>query len=154
MRYTIYILILFLFSSTLLLNFLHATSVIIPQNIILDSGQSYTYNAIPSQIGGSYQWASNSLNMISCTSNYCTISAPNVLSYSQYTLNVIYSSGNSVAYNQSEIGVYPKISLSQIMPNNTAIDLGQSIILHSNLSGGSGNYLYQWGAPSRIKKKG
>lgn len=144
MRYAMYIILVLFLSFANILSFTHASSLIIPQNIVLDSGQSYTYNAIPSQIGGSYQWVSNGLNTISCTSNYCTITSPDVLAYSQYTLNVIYSVGNSITYNQSEIGIYPKMQLSNITPNNTEIDLGQSIVLGSNVSGGSGKYLYQW----------
>jgi hypothetical protein len=119
-------------------------ATISPSSAVIDLGQSVAFNSIVT--GGkspySYQWYLNGSAVSGATSSAWTF-APISAGYYQVYLNVTDSMGieatSNVAY--ATVNSLPTVSTS---PATVVMDVGQSRMFTSTVSGGTTPYSYQW----------
>jgi hypothetical protein len=123
---------------------------ITPNFVTLDVGQSQVFTSIVSN-GTSpylYQWYLNGVAVSSATIPTWTFAPASTGSYTVY-LNVTDGVSTIVISNNAIVTVN-KVPLVTISPSSATLNIRQSQLLTSNLTGGSSPYSYQWylnGAP-------
>jgi hypothetical protein len=113
-----------------------STSVNVGQTIIFTSNVA---GGVPPY---SYQWYVNGNTVSGATSSSYTFSSNSPGTYSIY-LKVTDSSGTSESSNDITITVNPPLSVA-ITSSASSVDVGSSLKLTSQVSGGVSPYVYQW----------
>jgi hypothetical protein len=121
------------------------TVSISPTSYVMDLSQSVTFASVVS--GGTtpytaYQWYLNSAPVPGATSPAWTFTPTSAGSYQVY-LNVTDSAGATAKSNVATVTVNLTLAVS-ITPTSATMDLGQSQLFTSTVSGGSSPYSYQW----------
>jgi len=120
------------------------TVSISPSSVTMDVGQSQTFTS--TVVGGSspysYQWYLNGAPVSGATNPTWTFTPTSAGSYIVY-LNVTDSTSRTVKSNVASVTVNPALSVS-ILPSSVTMDVGQSQLFTSSVSGGTSPYTYQW----------
>jgi len=118
--------------------------IISPNSATIDLGQSKTFTSSPS--GGtspySYQWYLNSAPVSGATNPSWTFTPASTGTYQVY-LRITDNAGQSATSNTANVNVNPVLSVS-IMPLSVIMDVGQSQLFTSSVSGGTSPFSYQW----------
>jgi hypothetical protein len=119
-------------------------------SVTLDVGQSQVFTS--SVTGGTspfaYQWFLNGTAVSGATSSTWTFAPGSSGPYSVY-VNVTDNVGSNAKSNVAAVTVNPALHVS-ISPGSVTLDVGQSKLFTSSVSGGTGSCTYQWyldGAP-------
>jgi hypothetical protein len=117
---------------------------ILPNSVTMDVGQSKQFTSTIS--GGTspytYQWYLNGAPVSGATSASWTFTPSSAGSYTVY-LKVTDAVSMIVTSNTVPVTVNGALSVS-ITPSSTTIDVGQSQLFTSTVSGGTSPYTYQW----------
>jgi hypothetical protein len=117
---------------------------IAPASAVLDVGLSQLFTS--TDIGGtlpfSYQWYLNGVAVPGATNPTWTFTPASSGSYTVY-LNVTDSTNTRVKSNVASVTVNPALLVS-ISPTSTTLDMGQSQMFTSSVSGGMSPFSYQW----------
>lgn len=120
------------------------TVTISPVSMIMDVGQFLQFNS--TVLGGippfAYQWCLDNASIYGSTNPTWTFFPVAAGSYSVY-LNVTDSVGAKAKSNITLVTVNPAL-LVTILPSSATIDLDQSMMLNSSISGGTFPFNYQW----------
>jgi hypothetical protein len=123
---------------------------ITPTIVAVDMGQSQLFTSTVS--GGTssftYQWCLNGSKMPGATGSTWNFTPSSNGSYNIY-VNVTDSAGYTAESNVASTVVNPSLSVS-VSPTSVLMDVGQSTLFTSTISGGTSPYAYQWylnGAP-------
>ena len=120
------------------------TVSISPTSVIMDVGQPVTFTSSVS--GGTppytYQWYLDDVPVPSATSSTWAFTPSSPGSYEVY-LNVTDDVGVTAKSNIASVTVNPALTVS-ISPTAVTIDVGQSQLFTSTVSGGTPPYTYQW----------
>jgi len=126
------------------------TVTISPSSATMDVSQSQTFTS--TVVGGStpysYQWYLNGALVSGATNPTWTFTPTSSGSYTVY-LNVTDSTSKKVKSNVASVTVNPALSVT-ISPGSVTMDVGQSQLFTSSVTGGTSPYSYQWylnGAP-------
>jgi outer membrane protein assembly factor BamB len=117
---------------------------ITPGSVTMDVGQSQLFASAVS--GGTspftYQWYSNGTAVPGATSSTWNFTPSSSGSYNVY-VNVTDSVGFTAKSNIAAVAVNPALSVG-VSPSSVVMDVGQSQLFTSNVSGGTPPYIYQW----------
>jgi outer membrane protein assembly factor BamB len=117
---------------------------IAPSSVTMDVGQQKLFTSTVS--GGtspfSYQWYSNGTAVPGATSSTWNFTPSSSGSYTVYA-NVTDSVGFTAKSNIATVAVNPALSVG-ISPTSIVMNVGQSQVFASNVSGGTPPYSYQW----------
>ncbi len=115
-----------------------------PTSVTLDVGQSQLFTSTVS--GGTspytYKWYLNNVAVSGATSSTWTFTPSSSGSYSVY-VNVTDSVGLRAKSNIASVTVNPTLSVT-VSPSSAVLDVGQSQLFTSSVSGGTSPYTYQW----------
>ncbi|MGC8645579.1 MAG: hypothetical protein ACP5UO_04860 [Thermoplasmata archaeon] len=113
-----------------------------PSSSAVDLGQSVTFTAVvsPSSSSYTYQWYVNGVKVGFNSSSYDFL--PSVAGSYSVFVNVTLSS-TTVSSNTATVTVYPAPTVT-ISPSSAKIHVGQTIVLNSNVTGGTGKFSYLW----------
>jgi hypothetical protein len=115
-----------------------------PSTVTMDFGQSQTFTS--TVLGGSppysYQWYLNNAPVSGATDSSWTFTPSSPGSYTVH-LNVTDSTSTTVKSNVAQVTVNPTLSVS-VLPASVVMDVGQSQLFTSSVSGGTSPYTYQW----------
>jgi hypothetical protein len=118
--------------------------VISPTPVRMDVGQSQTFTSTVT--GGtspySYQWFLDGSQVSGATSANWTYTPSAVGSYTVY-LRVIDAANATTISNNVPVTVNGPLSVS-ILPTSATLDVGQSKLFNSTVSGGTSPFVYQW----------
>jgi hypothetical protein len=120
------------------------SATILPGSVTIDVGQSQLFTSFVSGGTGSfsYQWYLNGTLVSGATSSTWTLRSTSVGFYTVY-LKVADSLGAGSASSISNVTVNPRPTVI-ISPRSATIDVGQSQLFTSFVSGGTGSFSYQW----------
>jgi hypothetical protein len=115
-----------------------------PTSATLDVGQSQVFKS--SILGGarpiSYQWYLDGSSVSSSTGTSWKYTPPSAGSHTVY-VKVKDSIGNTAESNNVSVTVNPALSVT-ISPRSATLDVGQSQLFSSSVSGGTSPYGYKW----------
>lgn len=115
-----------------------------PTSVVIDVGQSVTFDSSVS--GGTppyaYQWYLNGAPVLYATSDSWTFTSTATGSYIVY-LNVTDSVDVTAKSDIASVTVNPALLVS-IFPTSVTMDVGESQLFTSTVSGGTSPYTYQW----------
>lgn len=125
-----------------------------PSSVVMDVGQEVSFSA--NVAGGTspsnyvYTWYDNGNAISACTTSICVYS-PSAAGANSITVNVR-DSGTTTPpalppENESasaNVLVYSQVNAPVISPQEQTLDVGQHTSINGAISGGSGNYQYQW----------
>ena len=115
-----------------------------PSSVTMDVGQSQTFTS--TVLGGSppysYQWYLNNAPVSGATDSTWIFTPGSPGSYTVH-LNVTDSTSKTVKSNVAQVTVNPALSVS-VLPSSVVMDVGQSQLFTSTVSGGTSPYTYQW----------
>ena len=115
-----------------------------PSSAIMDLGQTQTFNSTSS--GGTppytYEWYLNGNAVYSANDPTWGFTPTSTGNYQVY-LNVTDAASKSAASNTTNVLVNPALSVA-LSPISVSLDVGQSSLFTSSVSGGTYPYSYQW----------
>jgi hypothetical protein len=115
-----------------------------PTSATMDVGQSKTFTASAS--GGtppySYQWYLNGSAVSGATNNSYTFT-PSLRGHYNLYCNATDSANARAQSNTATVAVNPTLAVS-ISPTTATLNVGQSKLFNSTVSGGTGPFSYQW----------
>jgi len=118
--------------------------VILPYSVVMDAGQSQLFTSTVS--GGTspfaYQWYLNDTPVSGATNPTWTLVPPSAGSFTVH-LEVNDNLGLQATSNQAAVTVNNALSVS-ISPTSVTLDVGQSQLFSSTISGGTSPIGYQW----------
>jgi hypothetical protein len=115
-----------------------------PTSAVLDVGQSTQFTLAAS--GGTspyaYQWYLNTAPVSGATSLTWTFAPSSAGSYTVYA-NLTDNVGFTAKSSNATVTVNPTLTIS-VSPSSAVLDVGQSRLFGSNVSGGTSPFAYQW----------
>jgi hypothetical protein len=116
-----------------------------PSSVVMDVGQSqlFTSNVTGGTSPYSYQWYLNGGQIAGANSSSWVFTPPSEGSYIQIYVRVTDSVGVQAISNTTTVTVNSRPSVS-ISPSSVVMDVNQSQLFTSTVSGGTSPYSYQW----------
>jgi outer membrane protein assembly factor BamB len=117
---------------------------VLPSSTVLDVGQSQLFNSTVSNgtLPYTYRWYLNGTTVSGATSSTWTFAPNSTGSYTAY-VNVTDGAGFTIVSGNSTVTVNPALMVS-ISPSSAVLDVGESQLFSSSISGGTPSYSYQW----------
>ncbi len=118
---------------------------ILPSSVIMDLGQSQTFNSTVSGGTGSYsyQWYLNGAPQSNATTAAYTFTPPLTGSNIQIYVIITDNIGTETPSNTATVTVNGPLSAS-VLPLSVIMDVGQTELFPAAVSGGTSPYTYQW----------
>jgi outer membrane protein assembly factor BamB len=115
-----------------------------PSSVLMDFGQSQIFisNVVGETSPYTYQWCLNGAPVSGATSPTWTFTPTSVGSYTVY-VNVTDALGHVATSGTVPVTVNLQLSVS-VLPASATLDIGQSQLFTSTVSGGTPPYSYQW----------